>query len=212
VNSLDGGETRLERWIEKQGANWMNTVPGESWHGEISRTDLAKLFRKFRPKPKPKPPQRLSIKGRQFLAAREGAIRYAYNDSAGHATFGIGHLLHHGPVTEEDRRKWGTKANPAPMAVVLRVFDQDIKRYEATVRESVGRRLPQHRFDALVSLCFNIGQGAFAKSTVVRELKAKKRGFVNRAADAILLWKKPPELIARRRMERRLFLRGDYGT
>lgn len=58
VNSRDGGETRLERWIERQGANieWVNTVANEAWHGEVSREDLARLFRKFRPKPPPTPP------------------------------------------------------------------------------------------------------------------------------------------------------------
>lgn len=214
INSLDGGETRFERWIERQGARieWMNTVPGEDWHGEVSREDLARLFRKFRPKPPPRPPQRISQRGRAFLMRQEGVVRYAYNDSAGHATFGVGHLIHRGPVTDADRRRWGTPGNPAPMSLVLRTFDKDIRQYEQAVREGVRRRLPQHRFDACVSLAFNIGTGGFKSSTVARELRSKKRGFVGRAGDAFLLWKRPPELIARRRRERRLFLRGDYGT
>jgi len=45
VNSLDGGETRLERWVESKGVDWKNTVPGESWHGEISRAGLNKLYK-----------------------------------------------------------------------------------------------------------------------------------------------------------------------
>lgn len=214
IKSLDGGEARFERWIEKQAASiqWDNTVGGEAWHGEVSREDLARLFRKFRPKPKPKPPQRMSKKGRSFLSVQEGVRRYAYNDSQNHATFGIGHLIHHGPVTAADRLKWGTPANPAPMTVVWRVFDEDVKKYERTVRETLRRHVAQNRFDACVSLCFNIGQGAFEKSTVGREMRSKKKGFVQRAGDAFLMWNKPPELIARRRRERRLFLKGDYGT
>ncbi len=45
INSLDGGETRLERWVEGKGVDWRNTVRGESWHGEVSLSGLAKLAR-----------------------------------------------------------------------------------------------------------------------------------------------------------------------
>lgn len=157
------------------------------------------------------PVQRLSRKGREFLKTQEGVRRYAYNDSAGHATFGIGHLIHKGPVTDADRRQWGTVSKPKPMELVWRVFDEDIKEYEAAVRNAVGRRMWQHRFDACVSLCFNVGVGGFRSSTVVRELRARRPGFSVRAADGFLLWNRPPELLPRRRRERRLFLEGDYG-
>lgn len=57
ISSLDGGETRFERWIESQGASidWINTVRGEPWHGEVSREDLERLARKLRRRAKPKP-------------------------------------------------------------------------------------------------------------------------------------------------------------
>lgn len=47
IDSNDGGETRFERWVERHGVNWMNTVRGESWHGELSTGDLRKLDRKL---------------------------------------------------------------------------------------------------------------------------------------------------------------------
>jgi hypothetical protein len=47
VNSLGGGEAELERWIERQGADWRNTVAGEPWHGEVSGADLKRLAKKF---------------------------------------------------------------------------------------------------------------------------------------------------------------------
>jgi hypothetical protein len=51
VNSLDGGETRLERWVEDQGSHieWNNTVAGESWHGEVPADDLNRLAARFEP-------------------------------------------------------------------------------------------------------------------------------------------------------------------
>lgn len=154
--------------------------------------------------------QRLSRKGRDFLIRQEGVRRYAYNDSEGHATFGVGHLLHEGPVNAVDRRRWGTPRNPKPMSLVYEVLAGDLLKFEYAVRRSVGRRMWQHRFDACVSLAFNIGVGGFERSTVARELRERRRGFAQRAADAFLLWDNPPVLLPRRKRERRLFLTGEY--
>jgi hypothetical protein len=43
-----GGEEKLETWLEREGVNWMNNVPGETWHGELSAADLTKLYKRFR--------------------------------------------------------------------------------------------------------------------------------------------------------------------
>lgn len=153
-------------------------------------------------------PTTMSAKGLDFLVAQEGFIPYAYNDSQGHATFGVGHLLHHGPVTAADRAKWGTKAKPKPRALVLRVLREDLaKRFEPAVRETVKRALKAHQFDALVSMAFNIGAGGFRGSTVAKRLNA---GDFHGAGDAMMLWRKPPEIIPRRRRERELFINGTY--
>jgi lysozyme len=136
--------------------------------------------------------------------------RYAYNDSEDNATFGVGHLIHKGPVTSWDRRRYGTRENPKPMSFVYEVLAEDLKKHEAGVRASVGRTMWQHRFDACVSLSFNIGVDGFNRSTVARELRAARRGFGQRAADAFLLWRNPPELLPRRRRERALFLYKRY--
>jgi lysozyme len=156
-------------------------------------------------------PQRLSKRGRDFLIAQEGVRRYAYNDSAGHATFGVGHLLHRGPVTERDRQRWGTPQHPKPLSLVYEVLADDLRKYETGVHHSVGRRMWQHRFDACVSLAFNIGVAGFDSSTVARELRRARKGFGRRAADAFLLWRNPPELLPRRKRERALFLHKRYG-
>ena len=63
--------------------------------------------------------------------------------------------------------------------------------------------LTQNQFDALYSLCFNIGETNFKKSTVVRKLNEKD---YQGAADAILMWNKPAVLEGRRKRERALFL------
>ena len=153
-------------------------------------------------------PKTMSAKGLDFLVAQEGFIPYAYNDSQGHATFGVGHLLHHGPVTAADRAEWATKAKPKPRALVLRVLRKDLaERFEPAVREPIKTQLMQNQFDALVSMAFNIGAGGFRGSTVVRRLNERDFGG---AADAMLLWRRPPEIIPRRRRERELFLNATY--
>lgn len=142
---------------------------------------------------------RLSRKGLEALVREEGLRLAPYNDSAGHATIGVGHLIHHGPVTAADRARYRgfTRAD------ALEVLRQDVRRFEAAVDGAL-RRLPlQGQFDAMVSLAFNIGPGGFASSTVVRRFNAgDRRG----AADAFLMWRVPSELLPRRRRERAMFL------
>lgn len=152
------------------------------------------------------PVTHMSAAGRTALIREEGVRRFAYNDSAGHATFGVGHLIHLGPVTDADRRRWGTPQRPLSMKVVDTVLARDLAKYERAVRDTfAGSPLhPTHSmFDALVSLCFNIGTGGFTTSTVAKHLKTGNRLA---AADAIMLWDRPPELHGRRTRERAMFL------
>ena len=156
-------------------------------------------------------PQRTSSKGIDFLIAQEGVVRYAYNDPAGHATFGVGHLLHLGRVTLADEKKWGSKAHPMPMKKVKATLKSDLKKYEAAVRKSVGRRLPQHQFDACVSLCFNIGINGFSSSSVARILRTGAVGTrAKLATEAFMLWDNPKMLVPRRKREQKLFYEGVY--
>lgn len=145
-------------------------------------------------------PQRLGATGLAFIAREEGLRLQPYNDSAGHATVGVGHLIHRGPVTAADRARYRSFTR----ADAIRLLRKDVASREAAVRQRVRVRLNQHEFDALVSLVFNIGAGAFATSTVLRELNAGNR---RKAADAFLMWRRGgPGLIFRRRRERLVFL------
>lgn len=144
-----------------------------------------------------------------FLVREEGMIPYAYNDPKGYATFGVGHLLHRSPVNDNDRRKWGTPQNPKPRPFVMKVFQEDLDKYERAVRDAVAPKLKRHQFAACVSLCFNVGASSngFPGSTVVKRLNA---GDTVGAADAFLMWDNPSMLRPRRQRERRLFLTGRY--
>ena len=195
------GVKALAAWLRKRGVNASFPVPGEGWHLEAPAVQLLRLAARIRE------PKHISKRGEEFLIREEGVRRYAYNDPAGHATFGVGHLLHRGAVTAADARVWGTKANPKSMRLVRRVLRSDLQTFERAVRDAVQTPLKQHEFDALVSLAFNIGTGGFRSSTVVRELN---EGHRKAAANAILMWKRPAMLEPRRKRERHLFLTGKY--
>jgi GH24 family phage-related lysozyme (muramidase) len=145
--------------------------------------------------------------GRHALAVEEGQRNFAYPDSEHHATFGVGHLLHLGPVTDADSRKWGTPSHPLSDAVVDHVFQKDLAKYELAVRTAIRLsrvRVTQSMFNAMVSLCFNIGIGGFITSSVVRNLLLGRK---QAAADAFLKWAKPAVLLPRRERERVTFLK-----
>lgn len=141
-----------------------------------------------------------SANGLAFISREEGLRLEPYNDSEGHATIGVGHLIHLGNVTAADRAKY----RGFNRADATRLLKADVGKVEDTIERVVKVPLNQNEFDALVSLGFNIGTGGLAGSTVVRELNKRHK---MRAADAILMWRKPSVLLPRRQRERSLFLK-----
>jgi len=63
---------------------------------------------------------------------------------------------------------------------------EDLVRFEACISNSVLVALNQNQFDACVSLAFNIGEGNFKKSTLLRLLNANN---IRGAADEFLVWR-----------------------
>jgi lysozyme len=85
---------------------------------------------------------------------------------------------------------------------------KDITWVEKAVNKLVVVPLTQNQFDALSSLVFNIGEGGFANSTLLRLLNA---GDYEGAANQFLRWNKQKGvtlkgLTKRREEERKLFL------
>ena len=86
----------------------------------------------------------------------------------------------------------------------------DLQFYETCVNQNVRVAITQSQYNALVSLCYNIGTKAFGTSTLVKELNS---GNIRKAANEFLRWKfvKQQEsagLLRRRQRERELFLQG----
>ena len=86
-------------------------------------------------------------------------------------------------------------------------FLEDVAWAEDCVRRAVTSILSQTEFDALVSLCFNIGCKAFSGSTLVKDLNALD---FDSASEQFLVWDKQhgqvlAGLLNRRKAEQELF-------
>jgi len=130
-----------------------------------------------------------------FITKEEGARNRAYKDSKGLWTIGVGHLI----KADEQHLINATLSDQE----VKDLLKSDLKWCSEAVETSVKVPLQQHQFDALYSLCFNIGETNFRKSTVLRKVNEND---IKGAADAILMWNKPAVLEKRRKRERELFL------
>ncbi len=136
-----------------------------------------------------------SPNGRQMIEASEGFDAASYKDQRNIWTIGFGHTT--GVVagmtcTREQADAW---------------MAEDLATAEYAVNSSVNVPLNQNRFDALVSLAYNIGAGAFEKSTLVKLLN--ERDYIG-AENQFLVWcrtngKVNPGLLARRQREMKLF-------
>lgn len=164
----------------------------------------------------PKPPvkkgneMKMSGQGLALLTQWEGFKTTVYKDVAGHPTIGVGHLL-----TKDELSSGKININGEIIKIhngitqqqVVDLLGQDLRRYEETVRNCTTTKLEQHQFDALVSFCFNVGQGAFKNSTLLKRVNVKNfndvpyqfsrwnkaggrviKGLINRRKNEIKLW------------------------
>ena len=123
---------------------------------------------------------KISHAGIELLKRYEGCKLKAYQDIAGVWTIGYGHTAAAGWIIPE-------KDMIINQTMADEILIRDLTQYEVAVSRAVSRFMRQNQFDAMVSLCFNIGPGAFAKSSVVRHFNA---GAVAKAANSFLLWSK----------------------
>jgi lysozyme len=141
--------------------------------------------------------------GLDLIKEFEGWRSKAYKCPAGVWTIGYGHTSMAGPP---DVRS-GMVISREEGENILR---RDLKVYEDGVKSAIRVPLNSNQFSACVSLCYNIGVGAFRKSSVARFCNAQQW---KKAADAFSLWNKAggkvlPGLVRRRAAEAALFTRG----
>lgn len=140
----------------------------------------------------------ISEKGLALIREFEGFKPFAYRDSAGLWTIGVGHKLKPG-----ERYPIGITEVQAEA-----LLKQDAATAEGDVNRLVKVVLTQNQFDALVSWTYNLGGGSLEHSTLLRLLN---EGDYAGAADQFPLWdhagsKVSEGLLRRREAERMMFL------
>jgi lysozyme len=96
----------------------------------------------------------------------------------------------------------------------LNLLQADAVREAAPVARALTVPLTVYQSDAVISLAFNCGGRAIARSTLLKKLNA---GLMTDAAEEFIRWNKIGRaesrgLTRRRRAEQALFLNGDYGN
>lgn len=141
---------------------------------------------------------KLSQDGVNLIKHYEGLRLHAYQDSVGIWTIGVGHTknVHPGMVISEETAD--------------QFLRDDVEEAENAVMRLVKVPLDQAQFDALVSLVFNIGEGNFSHSTLLKKLNA--HDYLGASAEFVK-WNKAGGkpvlgLTRRRAAERDHFLRG----
>ena len=160
--------------------------------------------------------RKISKEGLHFIKEHEGVELNVYKDVAGLPTIGIGHLLTQDELRSGKIDIMGTKVRYGGGILLDQAYDlldQDLDRFENAVNRNVTVPLTQNKFDALVSLAFNIGIGAFSNSTL---LKFLNKGNYKEACNQFGRWvysggKVIQGLINRRKDEQEVWTKG-YAT
>lgn len=143
----------------------------------------------------------MTEEGLALIRRFEGFRARAYRCPAGVWTIGYGHTTQAGPP----RVAAGMEITEAEARDVLA---RDVARFARAVERALTRELSPQQFSALVSFAFNVGEGAFARSSV---LAAVNEGNFAAVPERLNRWVKADGrtlrgLVRRRAAEGELFL------
>jgi lysozyme len=144
----------------------------------------------------------LDQRGRDFLAKEEGIKLKPYLDSVGIPTIGIGCTFY------PDGRRVTMKDRPLKdVQAAWKLFDAVNSNFLFTVYSTTRDDINQNQFNALLSLCYNIGPVGFKGSTVLRLVN--KNPNDPKIGAAFELWqnagKRKGLLLPRRRREVKMY-------
>jgi lysozyme len=144
---------------------------------------------------------KLTKAGLDLIKSSEGLRLVAYYCPAGVLTVGYGHTSAAGAPFV----KAGMKITEQEAEDILKA---DLVKYEDAVKRLVHVPINDNQYSALVSLCYNIGEGNLSKSTVIARVNQKDW---EGAAKAFLLWNRSKGVVlkgleTRRKQEADLFL------
>ncbi|WP_353161960.1 lysozyme [Acinetobacter guillouiae] len=144
---------------------------------------------------------KISNTGINLIRGFEDLRLKAYDDGVGVWTIGYGTTAINGVAVK--------KGDTCTVDQAKSYMAQDLKKFESAVNTAVKVTLNQNQFDALVSLTYNIGIGAFKSSTLLKKLNAKD---YKGAAEQFPRWNRGGGrvlngLVKRRKIEMELFLK-----
>lgn len=140
--------------------------------------------------------------GLKFLIKEEGLVLRPYLDSVKVPTIGVGSTYY------EDGRKVKMTDPPITAERAIRLFKNLLKNYELAVYSNTRDDINHNQFDAMASLCYNIGVNGFRGSTLVKRVNQNPNQASIRAA--FQMWKNAggkPILLARRNREADLYFK-----
>lgn len=135
--------------------------------------------------------------GIDFLIKEEGLRLKPYLDSKGIPTIGIGNTYY------ENGKRVTMKDPVITKERAIQLFKSILVFYETAVWSVTRDDINQNQFNALTSLCYNIGVNAFKGSTVVRLLNKNPNN--PKIAAAFEMWRNPKVLLGRRKREHKLY-------
>ena len=138
----------------------------------------------------------ISEDGLKLLVDFEGLKLDAYQCSAGVWTIGIGSTKYDNgqPVKKGDKL--------ASKEEAFKLFVDTSAQYTNCVNKYVLRPLKQNEFDALFCLCYNIGCGAFSKSSLVKFINGGQT--IEKIKIGFLMWTKAGGVVSKGLVNRRL--------
>lgn len=142
----------------------------------------------------------VSRNGLDFIIKEEGLVLKPYKCSAGIPTIGVGCTYY------EDGTKVKMTDKPITKERAEALFLHLLDSYELAVYSTTRDDINQNQFDALVSLCFNIGVNAFKKSSLLKVVNINPNDAM--IEKMWLMWKNAggkPVLLKRRQREYNLY-------
>ena len=134
-----------------------------------------------------------------FIKQKEGLRVFSYSDAGKAWAIGYGHNIKVGDVIngvkvgkaeiQELDRTQGKSLGGQPLIIspeeADELFDKDLAKFEKGVCNGVTTEITQGQYDAMVSFSYNVGVGAFSKSTMLRKLN---EGNVDEVPNQWMRW------------------------
>lgn len=145
----------------------------------------------------------MSPEGLAELASYEGVGLKKYLDSVGVETIGLGSTKSDIP----DLHSWSWDKE-ITIQQAFDLYKNHLQKYIDAVNDALKVPVFQHQFDAIVSICYNIGIGGMKNSTFMKKINDGSSDIS--VGEAIRMWNKPPEIKKRRAKEALLYTNGTY--